>query len=298
MTNPQMGIFAQGTRTHHHLELDVRPGATDEQLRAALSRVQEPSRTAGGANIVIGCGADLWKRLSTTSTPDALAPFTAIEGVDGRRMPATQHDLWIWIHGTGADLLFDMASAVTAALDGVADLAAEQPAFTYHDGRDLTGFIDGTANPPAEEAAEVALVPDGAVGAGGSFAIVSRFVHDLASFHTLPVADQEHVFGRTKPDSIELDDKGDDAHISRVEIDDDDGEELELYRRSVPFGSVGEAGLVFVGFSADPTRFTRMLHRMYGIDDGVHDRLLDFTTATTGAFYFVPSLDDWSAAVT
>ena len=72
----------------------------------------------------------------------------------------------------------------------------------------------------------------------------------------------------------------------------EDGEELELYRRSTPYGRVGEAGLYFLAFSADPSRFTKMLHRMFGVDgDGLHDHLTDFTTPVSGACYFAPSLD-------
>jgi len=40
----------------------------------------------------------------------------------------------------------------------IATLAAEQPGFVYLDSRDLTGFIDGTENPPVEEAHGVAVV--------------------------------------------------------------------------------------------------------------------------------------------
>jgi hypothetical protein len=36
MAVPQPGIFAQGTRSHYHLEFDVRPGATDAEICAAL----------------------------------------------------------------------------------------------------------------------------------------------------------------------------------------------------------------------------------------------------------------------
>ena len=32
----------------------------------------------------------------------------------------------------------------------------------------------------------------------------------------------------------------------------EDGEELEIYRRSTPYGRVGELGLYFLAFSADP----------------------------------------------
>ena len=73
------------------------------------------------------------------------------------------------------------------------------------------------------------------------------------------------MIGRTKPDSVELDDKPPTAHISRVVIE-EDGEELEIYRRSAPYGTVREHGLYFVAFSADRTRFDKMLARMFGTD--------------------------------
>ena len=130
------------------------------------------------------------------------------------------------------------------------------------------------------------------MGAGGSFAIAQRWVHDLGAFHALALEEQEGVFGRTKPDSVELADdvKPPTAHIARVVIE-EDGEELEIYRRSVPYGTVAEHGLFFIAFSADPTRFEKMLRRMFGQSgDGVRDRLTDFTKPVASANYFVPSL--------
>ena len=73
-----------------------------------------------------------------------------------------------------------------------------------------------------------------------------------------------------------------------------DGElrELEIFRRSVPWGTVTAQGLYFVAFSADPTRFHRMLARMFGTTpDGLHDRLTDFSRPVSGGYYFVPSLE-------
>jgi porphyrinogen peroxidase len=290
LARPQPGIFAQGTRSHYHLEFDLRPGATDDAVVGALHGLREPPVTAGGSNIVVGFGADLWRRLHPDDAPAELAPFVAIEG-DGRGAPATQHDLWVWTHGTGEDVELDVARAVAAGLAPVATLAAEQPCFVYLDSRDLTGFIDGTENPPVEEAFEVALVPDGERGAGGAFVLAQKWVHDLDRFHAQAREEQENTIGRTKPDSVELDDKPPTAHIARVVIE-EDGEELELYRRSTPYGRVGELGLYFVAFSADPSRFTKMLRRMFGVGgDGVHDHLTDFTRPVSGAFYFAPSLD-------
>ncbi len=290
MARPQPGIFAQGTRSHYHLEFDLRDGVDDDTIVAALGGLREPAVTAGGSNIVVGFGPALWRRVQPDDAPDALADFEAIEG-DGRRAPATQHDLWVWSHGTGEDVELDVARGVVAVLAPAFSLAAEQPCFVYLDSRDLTGFVDGTENPPVEEAFDVALVPDGETGAGGAFVLAQKWVHHLDQFHAQTLEEQQGTIGRTKPDSVELDDKPDTAHIARVVIE-EDGEELELYRRSTPYGRVGELGLYFLAFSADPSRFTKMLRRMFGLSgDGLHDHLTDFTTPVSGAHYFAPSLD-------
>jgi putative iron-dependent peroxidase len=206
-------------------------------------------------------------------------------------MPATQHDAVLWLSGSAYDVVFDAARGAIGELDGLTSVAEETSSWPYRHDRDLTGFIDGTENPPVEEAFEVALVPDGERGAGGAFVLAQKWVHDLDRFHAQGREEQENTIGRTKPDSVELDDKPPTAHIARVVIE-EDGEELELYRRSTPYGRVGELGLYFLAFSADPSRFTKMLHRMFGVGgDGLHDHLTDFTRPVSGAFYFAPSLD-------
>lgn len=288
---PQPGIFAQGTRSHYHLELDLRQGASDGEVLRALAGLRQPHVTAGGANLVLGFGRDAWERFRPGDSPADLAAFTTIEGLDGHSAPGTQRDLWVWVHGTGEDVAFDTARAVGAALAGVAELRLEQPGFVYKDSRDLTGFVDGTANPPLAEAVGAACVAEGVPGAGGSVVLTQRWVHDLDAFHALPVHEQELVFGRTKPDSIELegDAKPVNAHIARAEVE-IDGEEAEIYRRSVPYGTLGEHGLYFLAFSADRRRLDLMLHRIFGVADGVRDRLTDFSRPATGSYFFAPSL--------
>jgi putative iron-dependent peroxidase len=297
MATPQPGIFAQGTRSHYHLEYDLRPGADPAALAGCVGRLREPHVTVGGANLVVGFGADAWRRLAPDDAPPDLGPFTAIEDAaesDGRHAPATQHDAWVWLHGTGPDVLLDMARLVTTALGPELELAAEQPCFVYRDSRDLTGFVDGTENPPVEQAAEVAVI-DAGPGAGGSHVVAMRWIHDLAAFDRLEVPAQEAVIGRTKPDSEELADKPPTAHISRVVIE-EDGEELEIYRRSAPYGRVGEHGLYFVAFSAERSRFDKMLARMFGTTgDGLHDTLTDFSRPVSGSYYFAPSLQALAA---
>jgi putative iron-dependent peroxidase len=290
---PQFGIFAQGTHAHHFLEFDLREGVTPTDAVESFRRLRTPDVSAGGVNLVIAFGADAWREVAPSEAPAQLASFREVTGPDGRRAPATQHDAWIWISGSAADVTWDHARAAVHAVDDVAELAAELPGFTYHEGRDETGFIDGTANPPVRLAADVALVPAGQPGQGGSHVLAMRWVHDLDAFHRLSVEDQQRVFGRTKPDSVELagEEKPPTAHIARVEIE-IEGTELKIFRRSVPYGTVGEHGLNFVAFSADPSRYDHMLARMFGnAKDGLHDRLIDFSHPVSGAYYFAPSLD-------
>jgi putative iron-dependent peroxidase len=292
-TLPQFGIFAQGTHAHHFLEFDLRPNVTAVEAVAAFRRLRAPALSTGGINLVAAFGAATWRGVSGSTAPADLASFHEIAAPGARPAPATQHDAWLWISGAEPDVTWDRAQAAARAVGDVASLAAEQQAFTYRGGRDLTGFVDGTANPPLSRAAEVALVPPGQPGEGGSHVLAMRWVHDLANFDRLSVDDQQRVIGRTKVDSIELtgSEKPRTAHIARVEVDRDGGE-LEIFRRSVPYGTVSEHGLYFVAFSAERSRYDVMLARMFGTaGDGFHDRLTDFSRPVAGAYYFAPSLN-------
>lgn len=82
-------------------------------------------------NIVVGLGAEACTGILPGWLPD------------GHRMPADQHDLWVWLHASGPDAVFDVAPDAAGALAGLATVAAEQPAFTYRASLDLTGFEDG-----------------------------------------------------------------------------------------------------------------------------------------------------------
>jgi len=293
VTVPQFGIFAQGTVAHAFVEWDLRPNVDLLEAAAVLGRLRGPSVAAGGVNLVLAFGGDLWRALAPLDVPAGLGPFQPIGRLGGHLAPASQHDLWLWINGSSQDVVFEHTRAAAGAIEAVAQVASEQIAFVHRDSRDLTGFIDGTANPPLLEAPMAALVPDGQPGAGGSHVLAMRWVHNLDAFEALSVTEQERVFGRTRAASIELTDdaKPPTAHIARVEIEDDAGIELPIYRRSVPYGTVVEHGLYFVAFSADRSRFDTMLGRMFGTaGDGQHDRLTDFSRPVSGAFYYAPPL--------
>jgi putative iron-dependent peroxidase len=112
----------------------------------------------------------------------------------------------------------------------------------------------------------------------------------LPSWETLAVAEQELVIGRTKDDSTELADDvmPADSHVSRTVVE-QDGEELEVYRRNTAYGDATDHGTVFVAFCATQRPLALMLERMAGHGDGIRDALTRHTQALTGAYYVAPS---------
>ena len=163
--------------------------------------------------------------------------------------------------------------------------------------RDLLGFVDGTENPAGAEANEAVLIGDEDPDfAGGSYVIVQKYLHDLAAWNALSVEQQELVIGRTKLDDIELQDdvKPANSHIALNVIEDEDGNELQILRDNMPFGTIGtqEFGTYYIAYARTPAVTELMLRRMFlGEPEGNYDRILDFSTAITGTLFFVPTAD-------
>jgi putative iron-dependent peroxidase len=289
----QLGIFALGTIEHFYAELDLTQGAQPRDLAAALAALIGPTTAVTGVNTVVGLRPELSASVLPASAPAGVTGFDQdLLGSGGYRMPATQHDAWVWIAGGARDVVFDAGTDALRALAPVAAAATEVNGWLYRHDRDLTGFIDGTENPSHLEAYDVA-VRSAAPGAGSTVVLVQQWRHDTAHFGSLPVGAQERVIGRTKADSVEL--EGDampvDSHVSRTVLE-RGGVELPIYRRNTAYGGVSDHGTMFVGFSREQSRLTAMLEQMAGVGDGVRDALTRYTTPLTGAYYVVPSVDD------
>ena len=291
MSGYQVGIFGLGTSQHWYLEFDARPDVPASETVRLVAALEEPRGSLGGVNLVLGLRPELWA--SVTADDPGVSGFNSpVRGPDVE-MPATQHDAFVWIAGSARDLVFDMAHSVVDDLRPVASLASRESGWAYKHNRDLTGFIDGTENPGQADAPELAVIPDGKPGAGGSVLLLQKWAHDHDAWQSLSAADQELVIGRTKPDSVELDETlmPDDAHVPRTTIEGSDGTELKIFRRNAPYGDPADYGTMFVGFSQDQQRLSRMLDRMAGVEDGVSDALTKYAHAVSGAYYFVPSVD-------
>lgn len=281
VVQPQPGIFALGTVEHSYVELDLLAGVEPAALLRALAALWGPWTTVGGVSVVIALRPELWGH--ACDSPVTARSFTPVDG-EGLHMPATQHDAWLWIAGGSRDAVFDSTVTAVRCLASVACVASAVNGWIYQRERDLTGFIDGTENPSSLEAHAVALGPD-----GSSVVLVQQWRH-LPSWEALPVADQERIIGRTKVDSIQLaeDVMPPDSHVSRTVVE-QDGQELEIYRRNTAYGDVTHHGTMFVAFCAGQRPLALMLDRMAGRGDGIRDALTRHAEALTGAYYVAPS---------
>jgi len=286
MPTAQTGIFALGTSSHAYLEFDLLKGQSGRDLVAAISSFREPRTTIGGVNLVVGFRPELWSQVAPSDTPAGIMGFNQdLAGIEGFVMPATQHDAVLWICGSAYDVVFDVSHRAIAELKALASVAEETSSWPYRHDRDLTGFIDGSENPSLIDAPEIALIPKGNPGAGGSILLLQKWAHDTALWESLTDAKQELVIGRKKLDSIELEDKPADSHVASTDQDTFG----KIFRRNMPYGTVTNHGTMFVGFSADQQRLATMLESMAGLKTGARDALTRYTKPITGAYYFVPA---------
>jgi deferrochelatase/peroxidase EfeB len=63
---------------------------------------------------------------------------------------------------------------------------------------------------------------------------------------------------------------------------------MKIYRRSYPFWSPFESGLLFICYQADLDQFEAIKKSMLGVARGGHDRLEDFYHTVEGGYYFMP----------
>ncbi|MFE7044842.1 Dyp-type peroxidase [Streptomyces atratus] len=283
----------------------IEPGG-EPVVREVLPDLAAIARSIGfrfpGADLaaVTAFGSDAWDRLFTGPRPAGLHPFKELHGAR-HHAPATPGDLLFHIRAERMDVCYEWAAQLLDRLGGAVKVVDETQGFRYFDHRDLLGFVDGTENPVGAGARSAALVDDeDPEFAGGSYVIVQKYLHDLASWNTLSTEAQEQVIGRTKFADIELSDdvKPADSHVALNTITDPDGTEREILRANMPFGSFeqGDFGTYFIGYAADPGVTEQMLRNMFlGNPTGTYDRILDFSTAVTGTLFYVPSADFFDA---
>lgn len=298
----QAGLFDETSRHGRFLEFKLKSNTDVLAIKQALEILTDDIANIEGLYCQLAFGSSCWDILNPSWRPAELISFSPLKNM-GLEMPASQGDILIWLHSSDAELIPQGLIDIYLRMEGYADLQLDLEGIKNQQSRDLIGFIDGTANPKEDKRLEVALIPEGELGAGGSYVISQRWQHDLKAFNLLAIHEQEQVVGRTKENDIEL--EGDamakDSHVSRTDVK-VDGIGMKIYRRSSPYmasqlgpESLPNHGLYFLAFACEMQRFTVQLDRMLGLThDGISDKLMQYSKPQTGSYWFMPSASDLS----
>jgi len=285
----QPGILAAVPRATRYLTLSVAQPARVESIKAALSAL---AAVADGDEVVVGVGASLAEQLGARI--DGLKPFPRFPGakVEIPVTPAAQASLWCWIRGDDRGTILHTSRAIEAAVGGAFRIEAVVDGFRHREGRDLTGYVDGTENPKGAKAQRTAFVADRGAGegegmSGSSFVAVQQWLHDFRAFDAMSTREQDHAIGRRKRDDVELGNAPESAHVKRTAQESFEPEAFVL-RRSMPWMDGKRAGLMFTAFAASFDAYEAQMRRMAGIDDGVIDAMFRFTQPLTGAYFWCP----------
>jgi putative iron-dependent peroxidase len=306
MPNPQHAILTDLTKYQWYTHLSRTEGADLGVIKQALRDARAAGSDVGvtvPVNVCLLFGPTLLADL-TDDIPEDFQAYPGYSSPDGKVAKATQEELLLWIHSNDKDLCWETQFKFRNAVAGHMTVARETPAFIYRNSLDLTGFIDGTGNPEPEQQHDRGIVPAGQPGAGGSFCIAQRWVHDLGYFNSLSLADQEALFGRKKADSTRLDVQPPTSHLSHVELREGDTADAskpkraEMVRRSTPYAfHDGTVGLYFMGFCREQAPLRERMEAIYGMNGQARDALTDYSTPASGSYYFAPSVETLEAAL-
>ncbi len=276
----QTGLLSPLPRHARVLFLDMaEPDHLDKAIRHLLPFVD-------GHHVVIGLGSSLIRALNAEvpglrAMPLLDAPVT---------LPSTPHALWLWLRGDEPGDLLLLSHRLLQAVTPGFILAAERVLFLHHQGKDLTGYRDGTENPKGDDISSVALVQDAKPGLlGSSFLAVQTWRHDWHKLSLLKEAETDLIIGRRRQDDTEIDNAPAHAHVRRT-AQEDFTPPAFIWRRSMPWVQGQEGGLLFQCFAHSLDLFEAQLRRMAGLDDGIPDALFSISQAIDGAYFWCPPM--------
>ena len=279
----QPGILEPIPAQGRYLSCQLRVGAEPQTVLRRLGS------QADGLSTVVALGASLVRELGAE-----IPGLKTFCGIDGAliKLPATPTDLLVWLRGTDRGHLLIRSRHIETLLAPAFDVSDITDAFNHDNGKDLTGYEDGTENPEGEKALAAAFLPESAgLLAGSSFVAMQRWRHHMSRFGAMPREQQDHTFGRTHDTNEEIDDAPESAHVKRTAQESFDPEAFVL-RRSMPWAEGNEGGLVFTAFGHSFDAYEALLRRMSGAEDGLTDALFTFTEPETGAYFWCPPVKE------
>jgi len=201
----QPGILAPIPAHGRYLIGQLRVG---QEPRTVLKRLLSQ---ADGLGTVVGLGHSLVQQLE--ADVPGLKAFTGVEGTRVK-LPATPADLLLWLRGTDRGELLIRSRHLETLIAPTFDVEHITEAFNHDNGKDLTGYEDGTENPTGDDALAAACVPLAAGAlAGSSFLALQRWHHHMSRFEAMPRDQQDHTIGRAHDTNEELDEAPPSAHV-------------------------------------------------------------------------------------
>ena len=287
---PQSGIRAAVPRVARHLFFSIVDAAALPQALAHLAAQRDDG------TLVLGVGPQLLQALGRAASVPGLREFPALAAGD-IAIPSPPVALWCWLRGDDQGVVLRLGQALERALAPALVLTTVVDCFRHGrgpngHGLDLTGYEDGTENPPADEASAVALLQGAGAGLdGGSFAALQQWAHDFAAFAAMDADARDAVMGRRLADNEEIEDAPESAHVKRTAQESFEPEAF-VWRRSMPWAQGREAGLLFLAFGHTLDAYEAQLRRMAGLEDGIVDGLFAMSRPRTGAYVWCPPLHD------
>ncbi len=283
----QAGILDDLPPQARYLRLAGVPGADPRPALRRLARAVDGRATVVGLGpgLIAACGPRAQARLP------GLRPMPAWVG-RGVHSPSTPAELWLWLRGEDRGELFHRARHLAGLLGDTAfRLIDAIDAFRHRDGRDLSGYVDGTENPQGDRAREVAIVGGAGPGLdGGSFVAVQQWRHDFEAIDAMRARARDLALGRRLADNEEIDSAPASAHVKRTAQESFEPPAFS-WRRSMPWVRDDQAGLMFVSFGATLDAFEAQWRRMLGLDDGVPDAVFGLSRPITGATFWCPPMN-------
>jgi len=279
MQNCQTGILEEETTLARYMTFSSIPGASILSALEALAAIIDCQ------SVVVGIGETIIKQLGK-EIPGA-RQFSA-HSAAGVEIPSTPGAIWCWLRGNDRGELFHRSRRIESVLESAFDLIDLIDAFQYAGNKDLSGYIDGTENPRADKAVEVALVSGQGNGLdGGSFVAVQQWLHDFDALQDFSQREQDNLVGRRITDNEEIASAPISAHVKRGAQESFEPQAFML-RRSMPWAEGMDAGLVFVAFGKSFDAFEAIFNRMIGNEDRIIDGLFSFSRPIATAYYWCP----------
>ncbi|XP_059171334.1 dye-decolorizing peroxidase YfeX-like [Physella acuta] len=262
-------------------------------LPQMVNIVNDPETSVEDDEVLAGVGFGAHFYTKVAGKPKENFTYLHRKGPLGE-MPSTGGDIFVHAKSNNMGVLFDLCQLFIKSLpESCIESFEDIYSFQYRNGRDLSGFIDGTENPADEEDRQRVAVD---IRTGGSYVLTQKWIHNLHLINNTRSHTLESWVGRTREDSVELERKSPTSHVARMTSGEipQETKPFELVRQSMPFGNVhGDAGLFFIAYAASPANFEYMLDRMVGAGgDALSDDIMRMTKNVKGTYWYFPGKEE------